>query len=105
MVPGQYKILSSEVDTSKVKAWWRYVVNGQDWGSFRVSLHPDSATSKAISDLKRTGNFFLHGGVDPGTAGCIDCGGGLYGDAKTSRLANDLEYSEGGEAQLKVVAE
>ena len=105
VVPGQYKILSSELDTSKAKAWWRYVVSGEDWGSFRVPLHPDSATSKAISDLDRTGNFFLHGGVSPGTAGCIDCGGGLYGDAKTSRLAFDLEYAEGGQAQLSVVAE
>jgi len=105
VVPGHYQILASEVDTSTLKAWWRYAINGQDWGSFRAPLHPDAATLQTISELHRSGNFFLHGGVNPGTAGCIDCGGGLYGNGSTERLAHDLRFAEGGTAQVTVVPE
>ena len=41
----------------------------EDWGGFRVPLHPRPGTET----FGRTG-FFLHGGRIPGSAGCIDVG-------------------------------
>jgi hypothetical protein len=56
-----------------------------DWGDWRVSLKPNSGTDT----LGRSG-FFLHGGKIAGSAGCIDIGGGIFGDSNTDRLLNDL---------------
>jgi RHS repeat-associated protein len=53
-----------------------------DWGDWRVPLKPSFAT-------KRSG-FFLHGGRDPGSEGCIDIGGGIFGNSNTDRLLKDL---------------
>lgn len=42
----------------------------RDYGDFRTPLTPVSGT-----DLQgRTGHFWLHGGSEPGSAGCIDVG-------------------------------
>jgi hypothetical protein len=40
-----------------------------DWGEYRVPLHPDEGTNTYGRK-----NFFLHGGEEPGTLGCIDIG-------------------------------
>ncbi|GAB4181581.1 MAG: hypothetical protein Tsb002_01660 [Wenzhouxiangellaceae bacterium] len=40
-----------------------------DWGRFRAPLHPSEGTNTFGRD-----NFFLHGGKEPGSAGCIDVG-------------------------------
>lgn len=40
-----------------------------DWGRYRVPLHPDKGT-----DTYGRKNFFLHGGRESGTGGCIDVG-------------------------------
>jgi RHS repeat-associated protein len=40
-----------------------------DWGKYRVPLVPDPSTET----FGRSG-FFLHGGKEPGSAGCIDVG-------------------------------
>jgi RHS repeat-associated protein len=40
-----------------------------DWGQYRSPLHPDIGTDTFGRD-----GFFLHGGRDPGSAGCIDVG-------------------------------
>ncbi|MBI5557695.1 MAG: DUF2778 domain-containing protein [Deltaproteobacteria bacterium] len=42
-----------------------------DWGKYRVPLAPDASTNTYGRN-----NFFLHGGKDPGSAGCIDIGSG-----------------------------
>ncbi|MCU7966182.1 MAG: DUF2778 domain-containing protein, partial [gamma proteobacterium symbiont of Bathyaustriella thionipta] len=42
-----------------------------DWGKYRVPITPDSTTNTFGRD-----GFFLHGGKKPGSAGCIDVGGG-----------------------------
>lgn len=34
--------------------------------------------------------FFLHGGRFPGSAGCVDLGGGVFGNATTDKVLNDL---------------
>jgi hypothetical protein len=56
-----------------------------DWGDWRVPITPNQGTNT----LGRSG-FFLHGGSSPGSAGCIDIGGGIFGDTNTDRLLNDL---------------
>lgn len=66
-----------------------------DWGDWRVPLTPIGGTST------RSG-FFLHGGSNPGSAGCIDAGGGIWGDANTDRLLNDLLQDPDGKVPLTV---
>jgi hypothetical protein len=40
-----------------------------DWGDFRVPLKATDSTNTFGRD-----GFFLHGGTDPGSAGCLDVG-------------------------------
>ena len=35
-------------------------------------------------------HFFLHGGAAPYSHGCIDVGGGIYGDSDTDRLKDAI---------------
>ena len=56
-----------------------------DWGDWRVPLIPDPKTKT----YGRSG-FFLHGGRYPGSAGCIDVGGGVFGSDMTDRLLRDI---------------
>ncbi|MDD5222996.1 MAG: RHS domain-containing protein [bacterium] len=55
------------------------------WGDWRVPINPSPGTET----YGRSG-FFLHGGRKPGTSGCIDIGGGIFGDTNTDRLLKDL---------------
>jgi hypothetical protein len=56
-----------------------------DWGNWRVRITPIPGTNT----FGRSG-FYLHGGLFPGSAGCIDVGGGLFGNANTDQLLRDL---------------
>ena len=62
-----------------------------DWGDWRVPLVPDRRTRT----YGRSG-FFLHGGSLPGSAGCIDIGGGLTGNALTDRVLRDIQSDPDG---------
>lgn len=66
--PGRYTLNPDEISPTN---WMRQFLDPRDWGEYRVPLHPDSNTDT----LGRTG-FMLHGGKVPGSAGCIDVGGG-----------------------------
>lgn len=44
------------------------------WGSFRYEIYPKSVD---LGDGVTRGNFFIHGGYYPGSAGCIDLCGGI----------------------------
>lgn len=57
-----------------------------DWGDWRVPIEPCSWTNT----FGRSG-FFLHGGREPGSAGCIDIGGGLFGDKDSDRVLKSLK--------------
>ncbi len=61
-----------------------------DWGSFRIPLNPNYSTQF------RDGAY-LHGGSFPGTIGCVDIGGGEFGDSRTRSvlklLRTDSDYS------------
>jgi hypothetical protein len=51
-------------------------LHGGDWGSGRVALNPVRILpgKKGCGDTKTRSGFFLHGGVLPGSSGCIDIG-------------------------------
>lgn len=68
-----------------------------DWGDWRVRLWPDDAAATHGRD-----GFFLHGGWQPGSAGCIDVGGGIFGDDITDRLANDIKADPDGVIHVRV---
>jgi RHS repeat-associated protein len=67
-----------------------------DWGDWRVPLKPSPGTSQ----FGRSG-FKLHGGMLPGSAGCVDVGGGVFGNSLTDRLKNDIRNS-GGPIRVRV---
>jgi hypothetical protein len=51
-------------------------LHGGDWGAGRVPLAPVSIVPgpKGCGNTKSRSGFFLHGGVMPGSSGCIDIG-------------------------------
>ena len=56
-----------------------------DWGDWRVPIDPVPGL-----DLRGRYGFFLHLGKFPGSAGCIDIGGGILGTDLTDRVKSDL---------------
>ncbi|MBI3779265.1 MAG: DUF2778 domain-containing protein [Gammaproteobacteria bacterium] len=56
-----------------------------DWGDWNVPLIPNPGT-KTFGRSR----FYMHGGFRPGSAGCIDFGGGVFGDKMTDQLLKDL---------------
>lgn len=56
-----------------------------DWGDWRAPLSPTGDTDTFGRD-----GFFMHGGMQKGSAGCVDVGGGIFGDDMTDRLLKDL---------------
>jgi hypothetical protein len=68
-----------------------------DWGDWRVPLTPIGGTN-----TQGRSGFFLHGGSYPGSAGCVDVGGGIWGDTRTDRLLNDLLRDPDGKVPLTV---
>lgn len=56
-----------------------------DWGDWRAPLTPSSGTN-----THRRSGFFLHGGSYAGSAGCIDVGGGVFGNDQTDQLLKDI---------------
>jgi RHS repeat-associated protein len=62
--PGKYSFDPSQISEG---GFLRNLLG--DWGKYRVTLAPDASTET----FGRSG-FFLHGGKEPGSAGCIDVG-------------------------------
>ena len=56
-----------------------------DWGDWRVKLHP-----VIVPESHGRNGFFMHGGKFKGSAGCIDVGGGLWGNRSTDQLKQDI---------------
>jgi RHS repeat-associated protein len=82
--PGLYEVdMTQLTDPGRVGDFLRNLRG--DWGDWRVPLVPLEGTN-----TYGRSDFFLHGGSMPGSAGCIDFGGGRFGNAQTSRLLNDL---------------
>lgn len=78
---GDYIIYPNELsDPPRLNDLANYarVWNILDWGDWRVKLHPAEGNT-----TPRTG-LYLHGGFWEGSAGCIDIGGGIFGNEETS---------------------
>lgn len=93
---GGYSLFTSEISNPGIIGDFLRNQIG-DWGDWRVPLHPDSDT-----DTHGRSGFFLHGGSKPGSAGCIDVGGGAYGNSITNRLLKDILLDSDGLVPLVV---
>lgn len=82
--PGLYQLRTSEISNPGVIGGLLRESRG-DWGDWRVPLHPRARTNT----YGRSG-FFLHGGKWPGSAGCIDVGGGIFGNRWTDMILDNL---------------
>ncbi len=64
--PGRYSLRPSEISPA---TFFRRYIDPRDWGEYRVGLTPEPPTNT----FGRSG-FMMHGGIRPGSAGCIDVG-------------------------------
>ena len=72
---GNYTINPSEIQQRSVLSRVASLFGVRaDWGKYLVPLHPVDGT-----DTFGRSGFYLHGGILPGSAGCIDVGGGDSG--------------------------
>ena len=88
--PGKYQLSVSEISQPGTLGTLLRQLHG-DWGSWRVPLHPLPATQT----YGRSG-FFMHGGAIPGSAGCVDFGGGIFGNSLTDELLQDIRNDPDG---------
>jgi len=62
---GRYWITPSEIWQAGIINWLIGMETG--WGKFRITIHPYPTTN-----TYGRGGFFIHGGDEPGSIGCID---------------------------------
>jgi hypothetical protein len=94
--PGRYAL--NVRDFSDPSSIWDLLRNQRaDWGDWRVRLRRN-----ADGRYPNREGFHLHGGARPGSAGCIDVGGGFFGNAATDRLNGDILADPGGIVPLEV---
>lgn len=60
---------------------------GADWGDWRVRLYNKKGVFYNRND------FFLHGGSLEGSAGCVDIGGGIFGNENTDKVKKIIKNS------------
>lgn len=67
---------------------FRRSLHGGDWGAGRVALRPVRIVRgpRGCGNTRRRSGFYLHGGVMPGSSGCID-----IGDAGIAALLTHLD--------------
>ncbi len=98
---GQYNINSSDVNIlskwETIKRNRPSILGGGDWGSRNVKITPLVGTEVYNRD-----GFYLHEGTLNGSAGCIDIGGGLFGNKKTKLLFEDILNDPNGNVPLTV---
>ena len=61
---GNYWINPAEIWEMEFYNFW---TSESGWGKYRVTIHPFKTT-----ETHGRGGFFIHGGKNPGSAGCID---------------------------------
>ena len=65
---GKYWIRPDELwERTWVKKIYFSDAHRAGWGDYRVTIHPFTTTQ-----THKRGGFFIHGGKNPGSAGCID---------------------------------
>lgn len=74
---GRYWVTPSEIWTRHLLSWVRAPRSA--WGDYRLSIHPYPMTK-----THGRGGFFIHGGDEPGSGGCIDLTG------KIGQFVSDL---------------
>lgn len=94
---GNYYIFPKDLTNPGAIGDIARTLRGGDWGDWRVPIVPTKGTNTHGRD-----GFFLHGGFRPGSAGCIDVGGGLFGDSNTNQILNDLLIDPDGKIPLRV---
>jgi RHS repeat-associated protein len=102
---GRYTIRTSEISNPGMIGDLARNMRG-DWGDWRVRLHFDKKDpERKISQFSYgRDNFFLHGGSFPGSAGCIDFGCGVNGNAVSNRLLRDIQMDPDGIVPLRVIS-
>jgi hypothetical protein len=90
---GTYNIFPKELSDSAIVGDILRQVKG-DWGDWRVRLHPTSSLKTIDGKIINRDNFFLHGGWQEGSAGCIDIGGGISGNKNTNMIKDIILNSE-----------
>ena len=79
---GEYYLNPSDLsDPNFLGDAVRSLLTMSDWGDFRIRLY-----SRGRTKTYGRSNFFIHGGMSPGSAGCIDVGGGVFGNKLTDKL-------------------
>ena len=63
---GLYYIEAKEERSAKTSPW-SHGVRTSPWGDYSWTLHPDEETN-----VRERSGFFIHGGLDFNTRGCID---------------------------------
>ena len=81
---GEYSIDTGEITNPGFLGDLRRNFLG-DWGDWRAPIHANPGTQTF-----GRGGFLLHGGRKAGSKGCIDVGGGVFGNENTDRLLKDL---------------
>lgn len=81
---GRYWIQPSELQEN---AWYRFANATSAWGNFWITIHPYPSTQ-----THGRGGFFIHGGAQPGSAGCIDLASNM--DAFVAALRSALRGKE-----------
>lgn len=82
---GGYTINTTQVQQLTVWQTLKRNIRSGDWGSWNAPLIPNPNTNT----YNRSG-FYIHEGMFPGSAGCIDVGGGLFGNDLTKQLLRDI---------------
>jgi Protein of unknown function (DUF2778) len=88
---GEYRFLATDMTTFTAAEQAQMLLGGSytdpkgvslhggDWGAGRVGLAPIRVLpSKFCGNTGARSGFFLHGGVMPGSSGCIDIGDGAF---------------------------
>jgi RHS repeat-associated protein len=99
---GKYSISSKDLDDpSSAYDWARNTVLG-DWGDWRARMQPSEDTDVADKEGVPRDGFFMHGGSSPGSAGCVDIGGGVYGNEQTDQVKSDISADPDGTVEVTV---
>lgn len=90
---GTYWIRPDELDDN----WLNTFIPGfeRSWGRYRITIHPFTTTV-----THGRGGFFIHGGTQPGSAGCIDLTS--YMDAFASDLIREVGENKTCQIHLEV---
>jgi len=84
--PGYYSIDVSKLSEPGLpRVLKRFFWDRLDWGSFKVPIKPAPINPTSRSD------FYLHGGILRGSAGCVDIGGGFTGSSTTREVVRDMK--------------